>query len=334
MPHTIISASPHLHSGKTTKRIMYDVLIALIPAFLVSVYVFGYAAIILTSVAIISCVGFEFLIQKYLLKTKPTIYDGSAFITGVLLAFNLPSNLPLWMVVVGSFVAIGIAKQSFGGLGFNIFNPALVGRVFLLISFPVQMTTWPRAFINKTVLTDAVSGATPLGVLKEGIRNGDTVPEIYAHIPSHMDMWLGFTGGSLGEISAFALLAGAAYLLIRKVITWHIPLSMLATIALISGILWWSDSLHYASPLFHLLSGGAILGAFYMATDMVTSPMSRKGMLVFGFGIGFISMAIRLFGAYPEGVSFAILLMNAFVPLINSLLKPRRFGSKIKHKIF
>ncbi len=334
MSHTIISASPHLHAGKTTNRIMYDVLIALIPAFLVSVYVFGYAALLLTSVAVISCVGFEYLIQKYLLKISPTIYDGSAWVTGVLLAFNLPADLPLWMVVLGSFVAIGIAKQSFGGLGFNIFNPALVGRVFLLISFPVQMTTWPKAFYYHMNPADAITGATPLGILKEGIRNGNNIPEIYAHIPTHTDMWLGFTGGSLGEISALALLIGAVYLLIRKVITWHIPLSMLASIALISGLFWWYDATHYASPVFHLLSGGAVLGAFFMATDMVTSPMSRKGMLVFGFGIGFISMIIRLFGAYPEGVSFAILLMNALVPLINKSLKPRRFGSKIKHKIF
>ncbi len=311
---------------------MYDVLIALTPAFLVSLYVFGVGALLVTAVAVASCILFEFLIQKYLLKTTLTITDGSALLTGVLLAFNLPSNLPIWMIIVGSLVAIGIAKSSFGGLGFNIFNPALVGRVFLLISFPVQMTSWPNAIENQSKLVDAVTGATPLGIVKEGFQFGESMTSLASQIPSNMDMLLGITGGSLGEISALALLIGGIYLLIKKVISWHIPITMLATMAIITGIFWLVNPEQNANPLFHLLAGGAILGAFYMATDLVTSPMTRKGMIVFAIGIGLITVVIRQFGAYPEGVSFAILIMNAVVPLINTYFKPRRFGSRIKIK--
>ena len=329
----VISASPHVHTSRTSKKIMFDVVYALIPAFLVSLYVFGIGALVVTSVAVISCIVFEFLIQKYLLKTAITVGDGSALITGILLAFNLPSGIPIWMVVVGSLIAIGVAKMSFGGVGFNIFNPALVGRVFLLISFPVQMTMWPTAVENNTVLTDAVTGATPLGVIKEGLMFGETMTELSTKIPSYLDMLLGVTGGSLGEISAIALLFGGVYLLIRRIITWHIPVVMLVTMAVLTGIFWIIDPNHYANPLIHILSGGAILGAFYMATDLVTSPMTKKGMIIFAVGIGVLTVVIRLFGAYPEGVSFAILIMNAFVPLINTYFKPKRFGSKVKSKI-
>lgn len=329
----IVSASPHVHSDRTSKKLMYDVVIALVPAFLVSVYVFGISALIVTSVAVASCLLFEYLIQKYLLKSDVTITDGSALITGILLAFNLPSNLPIWMIIVGSLVAIGIAKLSFGGLGFNIFNPALVGRVFLLVSFPVQMTSWPTAIANNTTVVDAVTGATPLGVIKEGLQYGETMTEISTKIPSTMDMLLGFTGGSLGEMSAIALLLGGLFLIIRKVITWHIPVTMLATMTVMTGIFWFLNPEQYANPIIHILSGGAILGAFFMATDLVTSPMTKKGMVIFALGIGIITVVIRLFGAYPEGVSFAILIMNAFVPLINKYFKPRRFGAKIKAKI-
>ena len=329
----IISASPHVHSSRTSKKVMYDVVIALIPAFLVSLYVFGISAFILTAVAVISCILFEYLIQKYLMKAPITIGDGSALITGILLAFNLPAGLPIWMIVVGSLVAIGVAKMSFGGLGFNVFNPALVGRVFLLISFPVQMTTWPTAIDNNTSIADAVTGATPLGVIKEGLMFGDTMTEIGSKIPTAMEMFLGFTGGSIGEMSAIALLLGGIYLLVRKVITWHIPITMLVTMIVMTGIFWIIDPESYASPMIHILSGGALLGAFFMATDLVTSPMTKKGMIIFAIGIGAITVIIRLFGAYPEGVSFAILIMNAFVPLINTYFKPRRFGSKIKAKI-
>jgi electron transport complex protein RnfD len=312
---------------------MYDVVLALIPAFLVSLYVFGISAFMVTAVAIVSCLAFEYLIQRYLLKSEVTIMDGSALITGILLAFNLPSSLPIWMVVVGSFVAIGIAKLSFGGLGYNIFNPALVGRVFLLVSFPVQMTLWPTAVANNTTLADATTGATSLGAIKEGLLSGDTMSEISARIPSTLEMLFGITGGSLGEISGLALLIGGVFLIMRKVISWHIPVALLLTIGLLTGVFWLFDPELYANPLIHLLSGGAILGAFYMATDLVTSPMTKKGMVVFAIGIGVITVVIRLFGAYPEGISFAILIMNAFVPLINKYFKPRRFGSKIKAKI-
>lgn len=329
----IVSASPHVHSDRTSKKLMYDVIIALIPAFLVSIYVFGMSALIVTSVAITSCVLFEYLIQKYLLKSDVTITDGSALLTGILLAFNLPSNLPIWMVVVGALVAIGIAKLSFGGLGFNIFNPALVGRVFLLVSFPVQMTMWPTAIENNTTLVDAVTGATSLGTIKEGLLAGDTMTEISTRIPSAIDMLFGSTGGSLGEMSALALLLGGVYLIIRKVISWHIPITLILTMVVFTGVFWVINPEHYANPVIHILSGGAILGAFFMATDLVTSPMTKKGMVIFAIGIGVLTVLIRLFGAYPEGISFAILIMNAFVPLMNKYFKPRRFGSKIKVKI-
>jgi electron transport complex protein RnfD len=312
---------------------MYDVVIALIPAFLVSLYVFGFSALIVTAAAVISCLLFEYLIQKYLMKTEVTIGDGSALITGILLAFNLPAGLPVWMVVVGSLVAIGVAKLSFGGVGYNIFNPALVGRVFLLVSFPVQMTLWPTAVENNTTLVDATTGATTLGLIKEGVQFGETMTSLSSSIPSAQEMFLGITAGSIGEMSALALILGGVFLIARKVISWHIPVTVLVTIAVMTGIFWWIDPEHYANPLIHVLSGGAILGAFYMATDLVTSPVTKKGMVIFALGIGVITVVIRLFGSYPEGISFAILIMNAFVPLINSYFKPRRFGSRIKAKI-
>lgn len=332
-PQIIISASPHVHSDRTAKKIMYDVVIALIPAFLVSLYVFGLNALITTTVAILSCLLFEYLIQKYLMKTAVTIGDGSALLTGILLAFNLPAGLPIWMTIVGGLVAIGIAKLSFGGLGFNVFNPALVGRVFLLVCFPVQMTLWPTAVENNTTLVDAISGATTLGIIKDGLQFGETMTEIAAKIPTSTNMLLGITGGSIGEMSALALIIGGIYLISRKVISWHIPVTVLATMGFMTGIFWLADAEQYANPVIHLLSGGAILGALYMATDLVTSPVTKKGMVIFAIGIGIITVVIRLFGAYPEGISFAILIMNAFVPLINRYFKPRRFGSKIKAKI-
>ncbi len=329
----IISASPHVHSDRTSKRVMYDVLIALVPALVVSLYVFGLSALIMTSVAVISCLLFEYLIQKYILKTTITVNDGSALITGILLAFNLPATLPLWMVIIGSLVAIGIAKMSFGGLGYNIFNPALVGRVFLLVSFPVQMTSWPTPIENNTSLFDAVTGETTLGIIKEGLLYGETMSTLTEKIPTLLELLLGFTSGSAGEMSALAIILGGLYLLIRKVITWHIPVTILVTMALFTGIFWVVNPEQYANPLIHILSGGAMLGAFYMATDLVTSPMTKKGMVIFAVGIAIITVVIRLYGAYPEGISFAILIMNAFVPLINTYFKPRRFGNKIRAKI-
>lgn len=326
-----VSGSPHIHSGESVKKIMWSVVLALLPAFLVSIFYFGLPVIILTFVSIASCIVFEYLIQKYMLKGETTIWDGSAVITGMLLAFNLPANLPLWMVVVGALVAIGVGKMAFGGLGKNLFNPALVARVFLLISFPVQMTSWPIPNPIFKLGADVVSGPTPLGILKEGVKSGQSVESIMhsSDMPGYVDMLLGQMGGSFGEISAIALLIGAIFLLIRKVITWHIPVSFLLTIFLFSGIFYLVDPSYYANPFFHLLTGGVMLGALFMATDMVTSPTSASGMLIFGLGCGVITIIIRLFGAYPEGVSFAILIMNALVPLINKGFKPRIFG-KIK----
>jgi len=315
----IVSPSPHVHSGDTIEKNMYNVLIALIPAFLVALYVFRLDALIITASAVLFCVGFEYLIVKYILKKTPTVTDGSAIITGVLLAFNVPSDLPLWILALGCLFAIGVVKLSFGGLGNNIFNPAIAGRIFLLISFPAQMTTWPAA--ATATATDAVSSATVLGNLR-------LAPEA---LPSLQTMFLGTEAGSLGEMSVLALLIGLVYLLWKKTITWHIPLSIMGTVALFTGILYAFNPVPLYHPLIHLFSGGLMLGAIFMATDYVTSPMTRKGMLIYGAGIGFVTVAIRLWGAYPEGVSFAILLMNAFTPLINNYTSPKRFGEVVKH---
>ncbi len=314
----VVSPSPHIHSGDTIERKMYGVLMALIPAFLVSVVFFGMGALLVTSAAVASCVLTEYLIQKYLLKRPYTISDGSALITGVLLAFNLPSNLPLWLVIIGSVVAIGIGKMSFGGLGNNIFNPALVGRVFLLLSFPAQMTTWPEPGFFPMNYPDATTGATVLNMAKHH----------FGVIPSHLDLVLGRMGGSLGEVSAIALLPGFIWLLWKRIITWHIPVYIILTVAVFTGICHGVHPEKYADPLVHILSGGLLLGAIFMATDYATSPMSKSGMIIYAVGIGVITSVIRLFGAYPEGVSFAILIMNAFTPLINMYCQPKRFGEK------
>jgi len=325
-----VSPSPHDHSAESVPKLMYGVLIALIPAFLVSVYIFGIGTIIITGTAVISCILFEFLIQKYILHEKPSITDGSALITGVLLAFCLPANLPVWMVILGSLVAIGVGKMSFGGLGNNPFNPALVGRVFLFVSFPVQMTSWPEPLVNRLSYLDATTGATPLAIMKEGMKNGEAISDILKEIPMYLDMFLGKMGGSAGEITAVALLVGLAYMLLRKIITWHIPVSILLTVTVFTGILWLAHPEKNPDPLFHLLSGGLMLGAIFMATDYVTSPMNIRGMWIYGIMIGIITVIIRVFGSYPEGVQFAILIMNAFTPLINKYIKPRRFGEKLK----
>ncbi|MDR2683110.1 MAG: RnfABCDGE type electron transport complex subunit D [Dysgonamonadaceae bacterium] len=317
----IISPSPHIHSGDSVEKNMYGVLIALIPAGVVSLVFFGLGALMVTLVSIAACVLFEYLIQRFLLKGATTIGDGSAILTGALLAFNLPSNLPVWIILIGALAAIGIGKMSFGGLGNNIFNPALVGRVFLLISFPVQMTNWPEPGLFPLHYTDAVSGATTLAMLKGH----------FGEIPSYASMLSGKMGGSLGEVSAVALLIGGVYLLWKKIITWHIPVSILLTVAVFTGIMYGVNPGKYASPVVHLLSGGLLLGAIFMATDYVTSPMTPKGMILFGVGIGVITVAIRLFGSYPEGMSFAILIMNAFTPLINLYVKPKRFGEGLKN---
>ena len=326
-----VSGSPHVHGDSSVKNIMYTVVIAMVPAMLVSVYFFGLDALRVLVISSVACLFFEWLIQKYLIKGPVTINDGSALVTGILLAFNVPTNLPIWIILVGAFVAIGMAKMSFGGLGKNPFNPALVGRVFLLISFPVQMTTWPapKVLFGNLTYTDAMGGATPLGFLKEGLKN-NTVPELMAKMPDMMMDFIGFIGGSLGEGSAVALLLGAIYMLVKKVISWHIPFAYIGSVLVFTGILWQIDPNMYADPLFHLLTGGLILGAFFMATDMVSSPMSPWGQIVFGIGCGVITVLIRVWGSYPEGVSFAILIMNAFTPLINRWMKPKRFGETIK----
>lgn len=326
-----VSMSPHDYGKDSVKKIMYGVVIAMIPAFLVSVYYFGFDAIRVNLIAVAACVFFEWLIQKIFLKGKLTIVDGSAVVTGMLLAFNVPSNLPWWIIVIGALVAVGIAKMSFGGLGNNPFNPALVGRVFLLISFPVQMTSWPVVNVLNFSMIDAQTGATPLAIVKEGLKNGEKFSDIFNNMPhSYVDMFMGQIGGSLGEISAVALLIGGLYMLFRKIITWHIPVAILGTAAMFAAILWGINPDKFADPLFHLLTGGMMLGAIFMATDMVTSPMTKKGMLLYGACIGALTIIIRVWGAYPEGMSFAILIMNAFVPLINKGFKPSRFGETIK----
>lgn len=323
-----ISPSPHVHSGDSVNRIMYSVILALAPAFIWSVVMFGLDSVRVTLLAVAACIAFEYLIQKYILKVVPQIADGSAALTGVLLAFNVPSSIPSWMLIVGALVAIGIAKMPYGGLGNNPFNPALVGRVFMLISFPVQMTSWPS---TGTAGVDAVTTATPLAILKEGIKNGQPVAELYKELPTNMDLFLGNMSGSLGEISVLALLIGGVFMLVRKIITWHIPVSVLLSAAVFSGIFWMIDPAKNADPIFHLMTGGLILGAFFMATDMVTSPMNAKAQIIFGIGIGVLTILIRVWGAYPEGVSFAILIMNSLVPLLNRFVKPKRFGEVVNH---
>jgi electron transport complex protein RnfD len=263
---------------------------------------------------------------KFILKReRTTILDGSAAITGVLLGFNLPSNLPIWIIILGALFAIGVAKMSFGGLGCNPFNPAIVGRIFLLISFPVQMTTWPVAG-QWMHYTDVQTGATPLGIMKGVISGAPGVS--LDQLPSSLDLFLGNNPGSFGEISALALILGGIYLIWKKVITWHIPVSILVTVFVFSGIMYLVNPALYASPLTHLLTGGLMLGAIFMATDYVTSPMNPKGQLLYGVCIGLITVIIRLFGSYPEGMSFAILIMNSFTPLINNYIKPTRFSSR------
>ncbi|MCF0166511.1 MAG: RnfABCDGE type electron transport complex subunit D [Bacteroidales bacterium] len=333
MRKLIVSPSPHIHSKDSTRSLMADVLIALSPAMLVSVFFYGLQAIQMVLVGAVTCVAVEWLIQKYLQKVKPTINDLSAAVTGVLLALNLPPNSPWWLTIVGSIVAIGVAKLTFGGLGHNIFNPALVGRVFLLISFPVLMTDWsiPASwFINST---DAVTGATPLAAINEGLASGLSVKDILAQNPglSYSNILFARAGGSVGEISGLALMLGFIYLLVRRVIRPHITISIWLTIAVVTGIFWLINPDVYTGPVFNLLTGGVLLGSIFMATDYVTSPMAAKGQIIYGIGIGLITVMIRYWGSYPEGVSFAILIMNAFTPLINKYIHPTRFGKEVRN---
>ena len=326
-----ISHSPHIRSTETTQKLMYGVVLALTPAIIASVYFFGLGALIVMATAVTSCITFEYLIQRFLLKKTQSISDGSALVTGLLLAMNLPSNIPVFLIIIGSLVAIGVGKMTFGGLGCNPFNPALVGRVFMLISFPVQMTTWPVPSGLKSGYTDASTGATPLAIIKEGIKNGESLSQLMDKIPDTMNMVLGKMGGSIGEVSALALIIGLIYMLWKKIITWHIPVAITGSLALLTSVLWIINPDAYASPGFHILAGGVLLGAIFMATDYVTSPMNPKAMIIYGCGIGILTAVIRIWGAYPEGVSFAILIMNAFVPLMNTYIKPGRFGEEVKH---
>ena len=337
MKNFITSPAPHIHGNDSVRRNMLLVILALLPAYVVSVLEFGIGALITAAISVCACVLVEWLISRFMLKEKrQTIGDLSAVLTGLLLAFNLPSSIDWWIVLIGAVVAIGVGKMSFGGLGQNPFNPALVGRVFLLISFPQQMTTWPVAKGFETNYVDAVAEATPLYYLKHliGLENGAEAEKTIGQLPSLWDSLIGAMGGSLGEVCALALILGGIFLICTRVITWHIPVSIIATVALFAACLGWAgqlpeglDTCHFVG--YELLTGGLMLGAFFMATDYVTSPMTAKGKILFGIGIGVIMMVIRTWGNYPEGMSFAILIMNACVPLLNKF-RPQRFGEKKK----
>ncbi len=325
----IISASPHVHSGTNVTTVMRDVILALMPAVLVGIWYFGFDAFRVLALATLGCMGFE-MAMNFALGRKSTIRDLSAVLTGILLAMNLPSASPWWLVIVGSGVAIILGKAIYGGLGYNPFNPALVARVFLLISFPVQMTRWvvPQ---GPTTGFDAATGATPLGAAKEAASLGTPLSSV--DLPGNMQLLVGNVGGSFGEVSALALLLGGAYLLYRGIIRWQIPIGFIATVVVITGVAHLAQPDRYLSPLVHVLAGGLIIGAFFMATDMVTSPVTRQGMLIFGIGCGVFTSVIRLWGGYPEGVSFAILLMNAITPLIDRYTKPKVFG-QVQRKLY
>ncbi len=325
MGKLIVSLSPHAHGNDSVEKNMYGVVIALLPALLASFYFFGLGSLIVCLVSVAACMFFEWAICKGLLKREPTLLDGSALVTGLLLGMNLPSNFPLWMIIVGALIAIGVGKMTFGGIGQNPFNPALVGRCFLLVSFPTAMTSWPTEG-QWTTYTDAQTAATPLALMKQAIKGDSSALE---QLPSAWDMFLGNvnTGaGTIGEICALALLLGLAFMLWRKIITWHIPVSIIGTVFAIAGLLYLCDDKQFADPFQVIFSGGLMLGAIFMATDYVTSPMTHKGQLIYGISIGLLTIIIRNWGAYPEGMSFAILIMNAFTPLINMYVKPKRFG--------
>ena len=330
MGKLIVSLSPHAHGTDSVERNMYGVIIALMPALLVSFYFFGIGSAIVCATSVASCVFFEWAINKFMLKSeRNTVKDGSAILTGLLLGFNLPSNLPIWIIIIGALFAIGVAKMTFGGLGNNLFNPALVGRAALLVAFPAQMTTWPKVG-QLTSYLDAETGATPLAIMKEAIKSGDS--SVLKQLPDAMSLFLGNHpdgAGAMGEICALALLIGLVYMLWKKIITWHIPVSIIATVFILSGLMHMATPV-YADPLSVIFSGGLMLGAIFMATDYVTSPMTPRGQLIYGIAIGVLTVVIRNWGAYPEGMSFAILIMNAFTPLINTYVKPKRFGEVAK----
>ena len=328
MSKLIVSLSPHAHGNDTVERNMYGVIIALLPALLISFFYFGIGSVIVCATSVLACVFFEWAINKYLLKNdRNTILDGSAALTGILLGMNLPSNLPIWIIIIGALFAIGVAKMTFGGLGQNIFNPALVGRCALLVAFPAQMTSWPTSG-QWWSYTDATTGATPLSVMKEAIKSGDVtkldqLPDAFSLLLG--DYSIGGGAGTIGEICGLALIIGLLYMLWKKIITWHIPVSIIVTVFVFSAVMHIINPI-YADPTTVILSGGLLLGAIFMATDYVTSPMTSKGQIIYGVCIGLLTIIIRNWGAYPEGMSFAILIMNAFTPLINYYVKPKRFG--------
>lgn len=327
MNKLVVSLSPHAHGTDSVERNMRGVIIALLPALLMSFYYFGVGSVVVCVTSVAACMFFEWAITKYMLHRQPSLTDCSAMITGLLLGMNLPSNFPLWMILIGALIAIGVGKMSFGGLGGNIFNPALVGRCFLLVSFPAAMTVWPTQG-QLTSYTDAMTGATPLSLMKDAIKTGNSA--ILDKMPDSIDLLLGnisngFGAGAIGEVSALALLIGLVYMLWKRIITWHTPVSIMATVFVFSALLHIANPV-YAHPVQVLLSGGLMLGAIFMATDYVTSPMTHRGQLIYGVAIGFLTVVIRNWGSYPEGMSFAILIMNAFTPLINFYVKPKRFG--------
>ncbi len=324
-----ISTAPHFYSSTDTRSIMRDVIIALLPAGAVAIALFGIAALTTLVTAVAGCVFFEYASTKWWFKQPPATRDLSAVVTGILLAYNLPCNMPVWMTLIGCFVAIVITKTAFGGIGKNLFNPALAGRVFLFISFPVQMTTWVRPHLFDFMNTDVTTSATTLNILKhvDATSSATQLTAKLDKLPDYLEMFLGYTGGSMGEVSALALLLGFLYLLYRKVVSWHIPFYYLGTFFILTGICWLTTSSPAVEPVTHLLSGGLLLGAFFMATDYTTSPMSENGKIIFAVGCGVLTFVIRRYSSYPEGVSFAILIMNAFVPLIDKYAHPRIFGT-------
>jgi electron transport complex protein RnfD len=328
-PRFLVSSSPHIHDGKRVGDIMRLVIVALLPATLFSVYLFGLAALFTIVISVGSAVLFEAAWQR-IVRKPVTVGNLSAALTGLLLALNLPSTSPWWMIVIGNFFAVVITKQFYGGLGYNIFNPALVGRVVLLIAFPVHMTA--KWVTNTAWGVGAVTTATPLGKVRESLMSTGRL-DVHITRQEVYDLLLGFRAGSLGEVSVVLLLLGGIFLVAKKVITWHTPVSFIASVWAMTGIFHYVNPARYADPSFHVITGGLFLGAIFMATDYVTSPITPWGKLIFGVGCGVVTVVIRLFGAYPEGVSFAILLMNAFTPLIDRYVKPVVFGArKVKSK--
>jgi electron transport complex protein RnfD len=310
----VVSVSPHLRDDVNAQKVMRGVFTALVPAILASVYIFGWRAALVIGVSVAVSMLTE-AASQLVFRRKLTVSDGSAAVSGVLFAFVIPSQTPLWMVALGAFLAIFLVKQLFGGLGFNIFNPALTARAVLLSSFPVAMTSWTRPVLSLSSV-DAVSAASALGIVKEAARSG-----VSARMPyGYMDLFLGSVPGSLGETCKVALLLGAAFLLIVGIVNWRIPFTFIGSVALLSLVAG-------RDPLFEVLSGGLILGAFFMATDYVTSPTTAKGRLIFGTGCGLITFLIRNYGGFPEGVCYSILFMNCLTPLIDSYVRPRRFGT-------